>query len=319
MDFLLNEKSIHGQFHDILSFRDAFSRLMVMRNIVERFNRNIYCLRTLLNAEAMPGVLMLQAISRFTESQRRAAMIWLTKGGPFWDDLRHHSDDDYLECNDEIVTDTAIGEAAFRDFHGVSSGLISAMPSKWNFTPVEVIWRRKYKGMDDRRTALNNWWEPTELKIALEGVAPSIMKWRDLHNVSRSRFANLVFADDWLEPLNGESFVQSSAKRILFLLSVLNRFARAFDASGIRTPEGHQIHRDYFTGSNALFSDSSDTEKARFRNELTFPHPNEAGRFLFSPWHGKERHLTLRLHYSWTRRAGDPVFVVYAGPKITRR
>ncbi len=31
------------------------------------------------------------------------------------------------------------------------------------------------------------------------------------------------------------------------------------------------------------------------------------------------RHMTLRLHYWWSGKAGDPVFIVYAGPKITRQ
>ena len=29
--------------------------------------------------------------------------------------------------------------------------------------------------------------------------------------------------------------------------------------------------------------------------------------------------MTLRLHFSWPIRSGKPVYIVYAGPKITRR
>ena len=29
--------------------------------------------------------------------------------------------------------------------------------------------------------------------------------------------------------------------------------------------------------------------------------------------------MTLRLHFSWPVRAGEPVYVVYAGPKLTKR
>ena len=70
-----------------------------------------------------------------------------------------------------------------------------------------------------------------------------------------------------------------------------------------------------------MFSDSSDkeTRKRRFREALTFPHPGERGSSLFCPWHGKVRHMTLRLHFSWPVRAGRPVYVVYAGPKLTKR
>ncbi len=319
MDLFVNEKSIHGQFHDVRAFRDAFGRLMVMRNVAGRFRHNLFCHRSFVNAEAMPGVLMLQAIGRLGESQRRAAMRWLTAGGPFWDDLRRHGEGDYLEYEDEIVTNTAIGEAAYRNLHGVSCGLISAIPSDWNFSPVEVIWRREAEGLGDRRTALNNWREPNELEKSLDGIAPPLGAWRDLHGVSTSRFRKLVFADDWLEPLDGVTFAKSSADRILFLLTILDRLANAFDGTGVRTPEGQRIYQDYFTAGNALFSDSSDTEKNKFRKDLTFQHPKEPAKCLFGTWHGKVRHGTLRLHYSWTGRAENQIFILYAGPKITRR
>ena len=98
---------------------------------------------------------------------------------------------------------------------------------------------------------------------------------------------------------------------------VLKRLA--IDATGVRTPEGQRVYQDYFTGENALFSDSSDNEKRRFGEALTFPHPSEPGNSLACPWHGKVRHMTLRLHFSWPIEPGKPVYVVYAGPKLTRR
>ena len=63
----------------------------------------------------------------------------------------------------------------------------------------------------------------------------------------------------------------------------------------------------------------SDSEKRDFRRELTFSHPGDRGGSLFCTWHGKVSHLTLRLHFSWPIKAGKPVHVVYAGPKITKR
>ena len=115
MDFFVNEVSIHSQFNDMSSFRVALARLMSMRNLAGRFNHDMYCHRAILNAEVMPGVSMPRAIGRLPEAERRAAMFWLTRGGPFWDDLRQHGEDEYLECNDVIVTDTGIGEAAYRN------------------------------------------------------------------------------------------------------------------------------------------------------------------------------------------------------------
>lgn len=111
----------------------------------------------------------------------------------------------------------------------------------------------------------------------------------------------------------------SSAERILVLLGILNRFALCYDSDGKRSAEGHRIYQNYFTGKQALFSDETDTNKRVFRNELTFPHPEQTGANLFCPYHGKERHSTLRLHFSWPIRFGEPVYVVYVGQKIAKR
>ena len=321
MELLANELSIHGQFHDISSFRHAFGRLMAMRNVARRFGRDVQCHRALVAVEVLLGVRMQQALGRLAESERRAAMGWLARGGPFWDDVRRHDVDDWLDCQGEIVTDTAVGEAAYRMLHGVECGLISFTPSDWDFSPIEVFWRREAEGFDDRSTSLANWRDAAALEEKLQDTAPPIRSWADLQSFSPIRFNNLTFAGNCFESLAGVPFVKSASERMLVLLDILDRFACAFDTDGERTPEGHRIYRNYFTGvdDNAWFSDSSNTEKRDFRHRLTFPHPDDPEKFLFCTWHGKERHMTLRLHFSWPVHAGEPVYVVYAGPKLTKR
>ena len=255
------------------------------------------------------------------ESERRAAMIWFTKTGPFWDDLsqRQHAGDDYLECRGDIVTDYAIGEAAFRNLHGVDCGLVSFSPSNWELNPVEVVWRRGAEGLEDQRATLGNWWNVATLEDALQRSTPPIQSWDELRQASTNRFKSLIFADNCFEPLSGIPFARSAADRLVVLLDILDRFARAFDDDGSRNEEGHRIYRDYFTGDCAPFSDSSDTEKREFSRGLTFPHPDAPTDTLFCTWHGKISGSTFRLHFSWPVVAGSPVYVVYAGPKITKR
>ena len=72
MDLLANNLSIHRQFYDISSFRDALARLMTMRDAARRFGREVYCHRAFSTVEAMPGVTMLQALGRLASSERRA-------------------------------------------------------------------------------------------------------------------------------------------------------------------------------------------------------------------------------------------------------
>ena len=320
MDILVNDLSIHEQFRDVGSFRDALARLMAMRSATRRFGRDVHCHRALLTASPIPGVAMQEAIGRLAAvSERRAAMSWLTRFGPFWDDLRRHGGGDWLECGDKLVTDSAVGEAAFRTLHGSDCGLISFTPSDWDYSPVDVTWRREDEGADNRNTALPNWRSARALENRLPDMAPPIRSWGDLRAAATVRFESLTCAPDCFDPLSAIPFARSVAERFLALLGILDRLARAFDATGARSAEGQRIYQDYFTGDDALFSDSSDQEKSRFREALTFPRPGGRGSSLFCPWHGKVRHMTLRLHFSWPVRAGRPVYVVYAGPKPTKR
>ena len=318
MDLFVNDLSIHEQFRTVSEFHQAFGRLMDLREVARRYGREAHCHRMFVDARPAPGMTMQQALQGIGHNELRAAMSWMTRGGPFWDDPRRHGDDDWLECRGEIVTDTAVGEAAFRALHGAACGLLSVTPSDWDYTPLDVVWRRD-ESDPDRTATLENWRDKALLEAALRKAPPPIRSWNDLRDASMKRFGRLVLAGDCFDPLNREPFSRSAAERFVALLDTLDRLAGAFDGNGMRTPEGHRIRQDHFRGRNALFSDSSTTEKNDFRDELTFPHPNNPAEHLFCTWHGKIRHMTLRLHYSWSGRSGDPVFVVYAGPKITKR
>ena len=88
MELLANDLSIHGQFHDLLAFRDALARLMAMRAAARRFGRDVHCHRQFLMVEAQSREYLLQrTLGQLGESERRAVIGWLTRGGPFWDDL----------------------------------------------------------------------------------------------------------------------------------------------------------------------------------------------------------------------------------------
>ena len=151
MELLANDRSIHEQFHDVPTFRTALQQLMAIRGTARRFEREVHCNRALLASNPIPNISMQQAIGQLPlESQRRSAMVWLTRGGPFWDDFRQHGPNDWLECQEEIVTDYAIGEAAYRMLHGVDCGLVSVTPSDWDFSPVPVTWVLTDEGLEDR-------------------------------------------------------------------------------------------------------------------------------------------------------------------------
>ena len=159
MYLFLNDCSLHEQFSDIPSFLDAIARLMGVRATAKRFGREVHCHRALVNAKPIPNMPLLKALNQLSPDQRRAAMSWLTRGGPFWDDRRRHGGGDWLECRGEIVTDSAVGEAAYRSLHGDDCGLASMTPSDWEYSSIDVVWKRADEDLDNRTATVLNWWD----------------------------------------------------------------------------------------------------------------------------------------------------------------
>ncbi len=315
MDLLLNDLSLHGQFPDVSDFRVAVGRIMEMRAIAQRFKREIYAHRKITGSRISTTISLFEALQEFPRDQKRAMLSWLTKMGPFWEDAAMHSSDHWLQCGDEIVTDTAVGEAAYCCAAGIDRSLVSFVPSNWKHSPLIV----NVKHSDVRDVAIQNYWNPSELENALQSTPAPTASWDDLERDARIRFQLLTFSSECFSYLNGQPFVPGAAKRILILLDVLNRLMGSYDDSGQRTPEGSSLYQDYFVGAKARFSDSADTEKSEFRRQMTFRHPERPGRYLFCPWHGKINHPPYRIHFTWPIPPGAPLYVVYVGLKITRR
>ncbi|MCY3537929.1 MAG: hypothetical protein OXI08_03455, partial [Cyanobacteria bacterium MAG IRC4_bin_6] len=324
MDLLFNDLSIHGQFHDVDSFHKSLERLMKMRAIAKRFGREVYCNSNLVNTSPGQRLQMQKAIHQLSDdNKRRLVMRWLTNG-PFWDapGERKHSGDNLLECvneNDQVVTDTAVGEAAFRVFHGSLCGVVSIRPSDWEEFPLIKVAYRDGNGQSGGQLVnIDNFLDPSTLEISLQDAEPPVDSWNALKKTALQRFDRLTFAQDCFESLTNLPFVQSSANTLIARLHVLSQLADARDQNRVQSGEEQRIYNEHFTGKNAWFSDSSNTEKQRFKKKLTFPHPEHPGQEIFCPYHGKEQHLTLRLHVSWPIQPGQPVYVVYIGPKLTK-
>ncbi len=315
MELLLNDLSLHGQFHSARDFEESIGRVMEMRVLAGRFGRKLHCHRNLVNAQVTPELLMPRVVGALGADTRRALMGWLTKHGPFIEDIREHDVDDYLACGDEVVTDTAVGEAAYCRFYGVDRGLVSLSPSLWETSPLQVTWHNG----DSKSVDVENYWEREALQRGLESAPAPMRTWRDLEGIVRTRYAALTFSDDAFEHIRPHPFVQNAAHGIIRILDVLHELKHAFDAQGRLTNEGRALRDKHFTGE-ALISDSSDTDKERYRKELTFRNPLNPNEDLFCPMHGKVNStVPIRVHYHWPIRADAPVYVVYVGRKIATK
>jgi hypothetical protein len=312
----MNELSIHGQFGDLSTFRIAIGRVMELREMARRYGRQLRCHRNIANVQVTPSLTLPEAVRALSTNDRRALMQWVTRQGPFWEDERRHGPDDYLECNNAVVTDSALGEAAVCCIEGADCRVVSVRPSGWETSPLVVAWATEGGA---REASVMNHWEPVDVEASLQAAAPISTSWDDVASYSADRFLNLTIAGDTFEGLRGHPFSSAAAERIRVLLSILDRFKTCFDEEGNRTSEGQQIYQDHFTGANAWFTDSSDDEKIEFLSELTFRHPANRKEMLACPWHAKIKTGQLRIHFSWPIRVSDPLYIVYVGPKLTKR
>jgi hypothetical protein len=323
MEFLLNDLSFHGQFASLGDFNAAIDRLMSMRNVARSFGRELYCHRGLTLVSVMHNMTMQQAVASLPMDKKRAILSWMTKSGPFWEDGREHSSNEYLEHCGSVVTDTALGEVAWRQKHGVERGMVSLNPSNWLFSPISVDWVAD-EGVKQTIQVVN-YWNDALFESALEQAPLPLRSWQDLKERAESRCKNLTFAHDAFAPLDNTPFVFNAAGQLLLRLEKLDRFKVCFDENGQRTAEGNEIYQDFFTGSKggggrgSWFSDSSESEKNNFKKELTFKQPADATQTLFCPWHGKVQTPQLRIHFSYPVRADEPLYIVYVGPKRTKR
>lgn len=313
MELILNDLSIHGQFHAVTEFREAVDRIISMRKVAQKFGRELYCHRNTTSRLIDPSTTVFDAIQTFTREEKRVFLSWFTRQGPFWEDVHHHNPNDWLQCGNDIVTETAVGEVAHCSQVGIDYRLVSLMPSDWEYSPIIVT--MLVNGSTD--IYVENYWDVAALETALQVAEKPVSSWRQLESVAKARFQLLHFSENCFRHLDGYPFGSGSARGILSRLDILNQLMGAIDNSGQRTSEGHRIYQDHFTGENSRFSDSSDTEKREFTKELTFPHPTINEQYLLCAWHGKVNNKPpIRIHFAWPEQ-DSPLYVVYIGKKRT--
>lgn len=318
VEFFFNELSLHGQFNNSSEFAESIDILMQIRASIRRNGANVYCRRDLTSARVTPSLAMPQVINQLPREKRSAWVSWIAQQGPFWQDERRHSDDDWLETEEgAIVTDSSLGELAFRTQCGLDGALVSLSPSHWLRAEISVRYRRNDTELHPIRVA-NHWSE--EAAVAhLAASGPRYSSWATLAAFLTRKCDRLHFAHDAFSPLDGQPFHYGVAERFDVLLTTLNRLKGCFHADGTRTEEGDWLYREHFNHTKAWFTDSSDSEKSEFREELTFPHPERPNDVLFCPMHGKVKTPQFRVHFTWPCQYDTSLYVVYVGPKLTKR
>ncbi len=317
MDFLLNDLSMAGQFQDFDSFRQAITRVMLIRKCILGHGGALHCHRSLTSAAVANGLVMQQAVNQLSEAERKALMQWVTQFGPHWEDARVHGATDYLEVGDVLVTDKALGEAAVCIYRGLSRQVVSFQPSQWMTSPITVKWTQD--GGVSKDIPVPNHWELESVQRWLEANPTPIQSWKELGERSRAQFTRLTFSSDAFSPLKGETYKVGAAMGLHTRLDVLDKLVGCLNVNRTLNDEGLEIHRNHFTGDKAWFSDSSDGEKIQFKDDMRDSHPARPDEWLFCTWHGKVKTPQYRIHFTWPVLNDGKLYVVYVGPKITKR
>ena len=84
MSFLLNERSLHGQFANENDFESALTTIMSIRMAIEREGWSLACSRALSQetVTSNPQRSLRQVVGRLPRDRQRAVMSWLDRQGP---------------------------------------------------------------------------------------------------------------------------------------------------------------------------------------------------------------------------------------------
>ncbi|MDM8561093.1 hypothetical protein [Candidatus Parabeggiatoa sp. HSG14] len=322
MAFFLNELSLHGQYANVADLKKATKVIWQCGIEINKRNDNFYCHHQLSSSPATHNLNFKEAILQTRDTNFiRTVLNWIAKSGPFWEDKRFHSEDDWLEDESkEIITGSSLAEAAWRTTQGKKNHTISFEPSQlFNKAPLEVIWKRSDE--DEQVIEVKNFWQIDSLKDFLKNDKnndeTSVNTWQDLIRQCIQQYTNLTFTDDVM-PKNIAPFSKGFAEKIKELLAILDELNVCFEKNGSLNQCGQKIIQDHFQGDKALFTDESKPNKRKYKKELTFKKPG--GEEISCPFHGKIKFgREFRIHFNWPKEEPtEPLYIVYIGPKITK-
>ena len=118
MKLLANDLTVHKKFHDMTSFRDALGRWMTTRKVAQRFGQEMYCHRTLLAVSPMPDDLLKASVS-----PQLHGLLATGYSGTICVSMARITGRNAVV---RFVTDSAVGESAFRALNGVDCALVGS-------------------------------------------------------------------------------------------------------------------------------------------------------------------------------------------------
>ena len=316
MRVFLNELALADAWTSTSSVQRPLLQVLQARQHQRVLRDALYCARGMGGVRTAAGIPMFRAAQELPRDTRLQLFEWIAKHGPFMDDDRLVIDEDLFFFEDDEVTDLGLGEAARRiraEFRAATLSPIGNDRSRFSGSSLGVV-----HGLPDEpiaRVSVPNYTESEPLLEVLRTVVPHATNWNDFLETCRHRFDLLHIGPNCDETIGRFPYMPAAGRRIIELLSVLQRVMAEMDQTGRLSPQGLELRNRFFTGQRAWFSDESESRKRR-RGKFTFPDPG-GGNDIVCFWHGKISTAAIRMHFDWPV-ASDArrLRVVYIGPHI---
>ena len=323
--FLFNDASFHGQFVTNTDVILALQRVYDVRKELQKqtFELGVHSRIADRPATATQDVRACLYASN-SRDLKNLILAWFNGAGPFWDNPPKHNASEYFQCNDTVVTETALAEAAMCHWlEGVAeTDSVSLVPSNFTADPLRVDWLGRL-GVD-LDFSIRNHTHTRSLPARLNALEKPVQNWPELLSRLPRKCPNLLFSPDIVNQL-GLCFYPNVAKQSLVLLRLLDELV-ALKRAGNET-RFNEMRSNLMVGDEARFTNSSDNEIKDFADEMTFTHP-VTGQEVFCSWHGKIQTPPYRIHIEWPipekvyrkEKSTDeyqPLLVAYIGRKLT--
>jgi toxin YoeB len=182
-DVLFNDASLEGQFAHSAEFDSSFSRVMAMRNSLNKAAIALKIGGTLGQRKVTATHTFQDWVYALPKDRKQQVARWMTKDGPFWDIPAQISDGEmlFLEEGEQSVGGTALAEAACLVALGSEVWLISIDPSHFTRSPIQVIWPQS--NAEPISVGLENFWRADELQTRLSLLPVLVTSWDQLLNI----------------------------------------------------------------------------------------------------------------------------------------
>ena len=316
---IINDLSVRRSQENATALNHQLIEIVKLIYTVEGARNLIKCSRNMVNNTVVEKRSLIQHINETIPRESRFQVLsWITNYGPFWDDERAVVEFDSFNYEISDVTDQGLGELGRLHYLGLNALAYSFYGSEVNFNKTPLTVTHSLEELMLGSYDIENIWSTEEVALRLKKSEAPISSWEQLLEAAKRQLLNLEFNNNPHGDLIPVPFSQGAAKRIFFLLTVLDNIAENTNEDGSLNEAAHKLIEINFHGEKAAFSDESDSNKHDFRQDMTFK--DVEGSSIFAPWHGKVNTPKLRVHYEWPRPAKqNRIKILYVGAKLTKR